>query len=123
MAVVIEAHLTKKSESASSRDTLAYEHGFALSRVNLLVSFSAWAELVWRYGLEVTNTVNQVRSPGRVQVCEKSWSNPEPNRSPILPECGYEDQLGIPPPNYTTITGNILPECGYEDPRHRKHSY
>ena len=38
-----------KSESVSSRDTLAYEPGSALIRVNLSVSFSAWAELVWRY--------------------------------------------------------------------------
>ena len=43
--------LTLKSESASSRHTLVYKHGSALSRVNLLVFFSAWAELVWRYRL------------------------------------------------------------------------
>ena len=35
-----------------------------LSVVNLLVSFSAWAELVWRYLLEVTNTVNPSSIPG-----------------------------------------------------------
>ena len=51
--------ISLKSESALSRDTLAYAHGSVLSRVNLLVSFSAWAELVWRYRLEVTNTVNR----------------------------------------------------------------
>ena len=35
-----------------------------LSRVNLLISFSAWAELVWRYLPEVTNTVNPSSIPG-----------------------------------------------------------
>ena len=46
----VSKHTSPKSESASSRDTmrdtLAYEHECALSHVNLLVSFSAWAELV-----------------------------------------------------------------------------
>ena len=32
--------------------------------MNLLVSFSACAELVWRYLLEVTNTVNPSSIPG-----------------------------------------------------------
>ena len=49
----------KKSESASIRGTLAHEHESAISRVNLLVSFSVWAELVWQFRLEVTNIVNQ----------------------------------------------------------------
>ena len=34
------------------------------NRVNLSVSFSAWAELDWRYLLEVTNTVNPSSIPG-----------------------------------------------------------
>ena len=33
------------------------------SHVNLFVSFSAWAELVWRYLLEVTNPVNPSSIP------------------------------------------------------------
>ena len=37
--------------------TLTLEYGSALNCVNLLVSFSAWAELVWRHRLEVTNKV------------------------------------------------------------------
>ena len=32
--------------------------------MNLLVSFSAWAELAWRYLLEVTKTVNPSSIPG-----------------------------------------------------------
>ena len=35
--------------------------------MNLLVSFSAWAELVWRYLLKVTNTVNPSSIPGSTQ--------------------------------------------------------
>ena len=46
-------------------DTLAYEHGSAFSRVNLLDSFRAWAELVWGYLLEVTNTINPSSIPDR----------------------------------------------------------
>ena len=56
-----------------------YEHGFAFSRVNLLVSFSAWAELVRRYLLEVTNTVNPSSVPGSTL---KNCSNPNRNPTP-----------------------------------------
>ena len=39
-----------------------YPNGMSLDPriggVNLSVSFSTWAELIWRYLLEVTNTVN-----------------------------------------------------------------
>ena len=67
---------------------LAYEYGSGLSRMNLLVSFSAWAVLVWRYRLEVKNTVNRVRSLDRVRVKTRSLTptptltlavNPDPN--------------------------------------------
>ena len=50
------------------------KHGYALSRVNLLVSYSARAEFVWRYRLEATNTVNQVRSPDRIRVKKNMYS-------------------------------------------------
>ena len=60
----LSKHTSPKSESVSSRVTLAYEHGSAFGRVNLLVSFSAWAQLIWRYLLEVTKTVNPSSIPG-----------------------------------------------------------
>ena len=72
-----------KSELALSRDTLAYELGSALSRVHLLVSFSASAELVWRYPLEVTITVNRIRSLDRSsKKCSDSNPNPTLEFSP-----------------------------------------
>ena len=46
--------------------TLAYEHGFAESGREPCQSLnSAWAELVWRYLLEVTPPSTRVRSPDR----------------------------------------------------------
>ena len=40
--------------------------------MNLLVSFSAWAELVWQYLLEVRITVTRVRSADRSRVNTKN---------------------------------------------------
>ena len=61
--------------------TLNLTLALTLSRVNLLVSFSAWAELVWRYLLEVTNTVNLSLIPGSTlkRVCSNPNPNPYPN--------------------------------------------
>ena len=56
--------------------------------MNLLVYFSAWAELVWQYLLEVTNTVNPSLIPGSTL---KNRSNPNPNPdldpNPKSPDC------------------------------------
>ena len=69
----LSKHTSQMSESASSRDTLAYEHGSVFKSRQPVVSFSAWAEFVWRYRLEVTNSVYRVRSLDHVRV--KNISN------------------------------------------------
>ena len=63
-SIVEETHITLPPRSIIV--SMLYERGSVLSRV--LVSFSTWAELVWWYPLEVTNTVNRVRSLDQVRV-------------------------------------------------------
>ena len=57
-----------KSESASSRDTLVYEHGSALSRVNLL--------RLGRVGLAVPTRSHKHRQPSSIpgsSLCQKTY--------------------------------------------------
>ena len=54
-----------------------------MSNVNLLVSFSAWAGLVWQYLLEVTHTINPSSIPGSTLTnCSNPDPNPDPNPGP-----------------------------------------
>ena len=80
------------------------------SRVNLLDFHSAWAELVWRYLLKVTNTVNPSSIPGSHAQQNYSnlatpgflrWAHLSVRRSHQLvhiPDPGPNPNLSNPPP-------------------------
>ena len=94
--------------------------------MNLLVSFSAWAELVWRYLLEVTKIVNPSSIPGStlktivltlypnsIPEAIPGVANPNPNPNPkSMPEV-------IPSaPENAALTEDEPAEGGQISPRH-----